>query len=77
MPKQTLKLQKLRNNEYYDTQELFHELFDRSLKGKIFTNLIKMIRSENNIRLSYRNIRNNGGSDTAGVDADTIEQIKN
>jgi len=76
MPKQTLKSQKLRNNEYYDTQMLFDELYERSSKGEVFTNLMKLINSESNIRLAYRNIRNNGGSNTAGVDGYTIEQFK-
>lgn len=39
MPKQILKSQKLRNSEYYDTQELFDGLYERSSKGEIFTNL--------------------------------------
>lgn len=76
MPKQILKSQKLRNNEYYDTQEIFDGLYERSSKGEIFKNLMGLISSDNNIRLAYRNIRNNGGSDTAGVDGYTIEQVK-
>jgi len=32
-----LKKQKLRNNEYYNTQEMFDMLYDQSQKGKIFT----------------------------------------
>ena len=76
MPKQILKSQKLRNNEYYDTQEIFDGLYERSSKGEIFKNLMGLISSDNNIRLAYRNIRNNGGSDTAGLDGYTIEQVK-
>lgn len=76
MPKQILKSQKLQNSEYYDTQELFDGLYERSSKGEIFTNLMGLISSDNNIRLAYRNIRNNGGSDMAGVDGYTIEQVK-
>lgn len=76
MPKQILKSQKLRNSEYYDTQELFDGLYERSSKGEVFANLMGLISSDNNIRLAYRNIRNNGGSDTAGVDGYTIEQVK-
>lgn len=76
MPKQILKSRKLRNSKYYDTQELFDGLYERSSKGEIFTNLMGPIISDNNVRLAYRNIRNNGGSDTAGVDGYTIEQVK-
>ena len=76
MPKQIQKSQKLRNNEYYDTQKLFDGLYEQSLKGEFFTNLMKIIGSEDNIRLAYRNIRNNGGSNTAGVDGYTIEDVR-
>ena len=78
MPKQkSVKSQKLRNNEYYNTQDVFDELYQRSIKGETFNNLMKLIRSDNNIKLAYRNIKNNSGSDTAGVDGITIEQIEN
>lgn len=43
MPKQIQKSQRLRNNEYYDTQKLFDGLYERSLKGEFFTNLMKII----------------------------------
>lgn len=78
MPKQKpVKSQKLRNNEYYDTQALFDELYQQSAEGEIFSNLMCLIRSENNIKLAYRNIKNNSGSNTAGVDNASIKQIEN
>lgn len=78
MPKQKpVKSQKLRNNEYYDTQALFDELYQRSAEGEIFNNLMCLIRSDNNIKLAYRNIKSNSGSNTAGVDNASIKQIEN
>lgn len=56
------KKQKLRNNEYYGTQELFDELFSLSSKGRNFKNLYNLIVSEENIKLAYRNIKKNKGS---------------
>jgi hypothetical protein len=62
MPKQKPeKSQKLRNNEYYDTQGMFDELYQKSLDGNIFSNLMSLIRSDKNIKLAYRNTKNNGG----------------
>ncbi len=75
MPK--LKDKKLRHNEYYDMQEKFDELYAKSVNGDSFKNLIEIIQSDNNIRLAYRNIKNNHGSSTAGVDSKTIKFIDN
>ena len=69
----TLKKQKLRNNEYYDMQSVFDELHTKSVEGKTFTGLMKIIMDENNILVAYRNIKNNEGSQTAGTDGRTIE----
>ena len=71
-----LKKQKLRNNEYYDMQNVFDELHAKSVEGKKFTDLMKIIMDENNILLAYRNIKNNEGSTTAGTDGRTIEHYK-
>jgi group II intron reverse transcriptase/maturase len=77
MPKQRPeKSQKLRNNEYYDTQGVFDELFQKSLDGEVFSNLMSFIRSDSNIKLAYRNIKSNSGSNTAGVDDLTIKHIE-
>ncbi|MGE2643724.1 hypothetical protein ACQH7H_24265, partial [Escherichia coli] len=69
------KRKKLRHNEYYDIQEIFDELYSQSQQGKYFRNLISIMKSKKNIRLAYRNIKRNGGKDTAGVDGITIKDI--
>ena len=46
-----LKRQKLRNNEYYDMQSVFDELYKNSLAEREFKNLISIITTEENIRL--------------------------
>lgn len=74
MPK--LKDQKLRHNEYYDMQDELDKLYAKSKEGASFKNLMKMIQSDKNIMLAYRNIKNNHGSNTAGVDSRTIKNIE-
>ena len=71
------KKQKLRNNEYYNTQDTFDELYAKSLEGKTFSDLMRIISGEDNILLAYRNIKNNRGSKTQGTDGRTIEHYKN
>lgn len=73
--KKPLKRQKLRNSEYYDTQSMFDNLYEQSLKNKEFKNLLSLIRTEENIMLAYRNLRKNKGSKTPGVDKKTIEDM--
>ena len=51
-----LKRQKLRNNEYYDMQSVFDELYENSLAKCEFKNLISIITAEENIRLAYRKL---------------------
>ena len=72
----TLKKQKLRNNEYYNMQNAFDELHQKSVEGKTFADLMKIISCEDNILLAYRNIKNNKGSATEGTDGRTIEYYK-
>ena len=67
---------KLRHSEYYDTQNCFDELYAKSKQGDVFTNLIEIISSEENIRLAYRNIKRNSGSHTSGVDRLSIKDIE-
>ena len=67
---------KLRHSEYYDTQNCFDELYAKSKQGDVFTNLIEIISSEENIRLAYRNIKCNSGSHTSGVDKLSIKDIE-
>ena len=69
------KKRKLRHSEYYNLQSVFDGLYAKSQNDGIFDNLIKIIRSEENIRLAYRNIKRNSGSSTAGVDGRTIRDI--
>jgi len=73
--KKQLKRQKLRNNEYYDTQAIFDSLYEQSLKNYEFKDLLNIIRTEENIMLAYRNLRKNKGSRTPGADGRTIEDI--
>ena len=61
------KKQVLRNNEYYSTQALFDDLYERSQRGEIFMHLMEQITSEQNILLAYRVIKKNKGSKTKGV----------
>ncbi len=71
------KQKKLRHSEYYDLQPVFDKLYADSQNGRIFVNLMEIISCEENIRLAYRNIKKNGGSNTAGTDGRTIKDIEN
>ncbi len=70
------KRKKLRHSEYYDLQDCFDKLYAKSKQGDVFTNLIEIISSEENIRLAYRNIKRNSGSQTSGVDRLNIKDIE-
>ena len=70
------KQKKLRHLEYYDLQECFDNLYARSKQGEVFTNLMELISSEENIRLAYRNIKRNSGSHTSGTNSRNIEDIE-
>jgi len=70
------KQKKLRNLEYYDLQGVFDDLYERSKRGIVFNNLMKIIRSEENIKLAYRNIKRNQGSNTPGTDEQNIADIE-
>lgn len=69
------KKRKLRNNEYYDTQALFDDLYAKSCNNYKFRNLLEKITCEENIMLAYRNIKKNKGSKTNGVNKNTIVDI--
>ena len=71
-----LKKQKLRNNEYYDMQDVLDKLHEEVCNNKQFHDLMQIISSEDNILLAYRNIKNNKGSMTKGTDGKTIEHYK-
>ena len=70
------KQKKLRHLEYYDLQECFDDLYAKSKQGEIFTRLMEIISSEENIRLAYRNIKRNSGSYTSGTDNLNIKDIE-
>ena len=71
---QPKKKQSLRNNEYYNTQELFDDLYEKSQHSEVFTHLMELIISEQNILLAYRAIKNKG-SKTKGVNSTTIVEM--
>ena len=76
MPKDKRKcVDSLRHNEYYDMQSVFDELYNESIKGSEFHNLMDIILDEDNILLAYRNIKTNGGSNTLGTDGLSIKDI--
>ena len=70
------KKDKLRYNEYYDTQEIFDDLYRRASKGESFYNLYELIIDERNIVLAYRSIKSNRGSTTKGTNLHTIKNVK-
>ena len=70
------KQKKLRNLEYYDLQSTFDEFYEKSKKGVIFNQLMDIISSEENIKLAYRNIKCNSGSNTAGTDEQSISDVE-
>ena len=71
------KKQTLRNNEYYNMQDTFDILYEKSKNNLKFRNLMMHITNKNNILLAYRNIKNNDGSSTAGTDNIDIDFFKN
>ena len=73
--KQEPKRAKIRYTEYYDLQKTFDNLYADSLKGKTFSGLMGLITSEENIKLAYRTIKGNKGSNTPGVDGRTIRDL--
>lgn len=79
MTTKTKKKQKLRNNEYYNTQEIFDELYFKSKykENYRFYNLMEHITNKQNIELAYRNIKKNAGSKTRGTNKHTIEHLAN
>ena len=56
--------------------QVFDDLYQKSKNNFSFRNLMDIISSENNIRLAFRMIKTNTGSQTAGVDNITIKDIK-
>lgn len=77
LKKEFKKKKLLRHNEYYDTQDIFDNLYKQSLQGCKFKNLYKLIISDRNILLAYRNIKRNSGSTTPGTNNKTIKYWEN
>ena len=57
-------------------QESQDELYAKSLNGGNFKQLMKVITSESNILLAFRNIKRNSGSITEGIDGVTIKDVE-
>ncbi len=55
--------------------EVFDKLYADSKDEKKFKKLLEIIQSEDNIKLSYRNMRKNDGGKTPGTDELTIKDI--
>ena len=66
--KDLLKKSSIRNAEYYDMIGVQDKLYAESAKGRVFTDLISIICSDANIKMAYRNLKGNDGSNTPGVD---------
>ena len=62
--KEKLKRSSLRYAEYYNMTQIQDSLFQQSKSGRVFTDLIRIIASEQNIKLAYRNLKNNKGLNT-------------
>jgi len=73
--KKLLCEENLRHAEYYNMQNVFDGLYDKSKNGEIFVDLMPFILSRENILLAYRNMKTNTGSKTAGTDNLTIGDI--
>ena len=65
----------LRHSEYYDMTETFDRLYEASQNQEIFTDIMSVIMSDENIMLAYRNIKKNKGSNTKSIDKQTIKDI--
>lgn len=66
----------IRATEYYGMQETFDQLYKDSKSGKKYTKIMEIISSKDNILLAYRNLKNNKGGQTPGVDGKTIDFLE-
>ena len=71
------KRQLIRNNEYYDIQKTFDDLYSKANDNKCFYDLLDIICSEQNIMLAYRHIKKNKGSKTSGTNKTNIINVGN
>ncbi len=65
----------IRHSEYYNMVDVFDELYRKSKTGETFDNLMDIILSEENVKLAYREIKANKGSQTPGTDKLTMRDI--
>ena len=56
-------------------ENIYNDLYERAKNDEIFTNLMPLVLSRENILIAYRNIKNNTGSKTSGTDKLTIADI--
>ena len=56
-------------------ENIYNDLYTRAKNGELFTDLMPLVLSRENILLAYRNIKSNTGSNTAGTDKLTIADI--
>lgn len=71
-----LKNNKLRYAEYYGQQADYDRLYERAKdKTKTFKYLYKKVICDDNLLLAYRTIKSNKGSNTAGSDGLTINDV--
>ena len=75
MGEEKTKIVQLRNNEYYCMQEEFDVLNKRSKNKYVFHDLMKYINEDTNMRLAYRNIKNNGGRKARGLSGKNMDFI--
>lgn len=73
--KQEPSVDSLRHAEYYGMQQTYDDLYAKSKNGELFSRLMDVILSRENILLAYRNIKANSGSNTPGTDRLTIDDI--
>lgn len=73
--KELLKKSAIRHAEYYGMVEVQDALYADSANKKIFTDLISIIGSDANIKMAYRNLKSNKGSNTPGVDGKTFKDL--
>lgn len=60
---------------YYDIQQLQDSLYEKSSKKEKFYNLMEYVTLPENIKLAYRTIKTNTGSNTVGIDKRNIKFI--
>ena len=66
----------VRNRKYYGLIGVCDNLYKQSKENKCFVNLLRYVADPANIRLAFRNIKRNGGSNTPGVDGKTVKDYE-